>query len=103
MLGVWTWLLGVTLSGFMSGTYLGANQQATLNKLQLFTIFHIGKFSLPVVNLEFFDGVWTIMQTGNFGFLAGSPVLWIVYLLNIGLVFGFVILFANILWGFIRR
>ena len=103
MMGAWIWFVGIMLSAFMSGAFIGVTQQAVLDSLMLFTIWHIGRFSLPILNLNFFDGIWTILQTGNFSFLNGNPLFIIIYLLNILIVVGFFTLFSAMVASFIRR
>lgn len=103
MFGVYSWFVAVMLSAFMSGAYVGTTQQIVLDRLMLFTVWHIGRIPIPMINLSFFDGVWSLLQTGNYAFLQGSPLLVIIYIFNIGIVVGFLTLFSALVTSFLRR
>ena len=100
MISVWVWFSAVLLSSFMSGTFIGATQQQTLDKLQVFTTIHIGDLPVPVINWGFLDGILEIMTTSQFGFLQGSPLIIILYLFNIAIMVGGLIIFSGILSNF---
>mgnify|MGYP001563724707 CR=1 FL=1 len=103
MFGAFSWFIATMLSAFMSASYIGASQRVVFDRLMLFTIWHIGRIPIPMINLSFFDGIWSTLQTGNFYFLQDSPLFAIVYLFNIGIVVGFLTLFSALVTSFIRR
>ena len=103
LMSVWIWFLGAGLSAVMSGSYIGSTQTGVIDKLSVFTVQKIGFFPMPVPNWAFFDGLRSIMEPGNFSFLQGSPLIIVVYLFNIGLTVGFLVIFSAIVSSFFRR
>jgi len=103
MMSVWVWFMGAILSAFMSQSYIGSTQTSVINKLSVFTVQKIGFFPVPVPNWDFFSGLRSVMEPGNFSFLQGSPLIVIVYLFNIALTVGFLVIFSSIVFSFLKR
>lgn len=103
MMGAWVWFAANILGAIMSGTYIGSTQQNVFNLLSVFTVRHVGPFPVLIPNWYFFDGILAIMTSSNYIFLQGNPLIIIVYLLNIGLTIGMVVLFSSVVTSVFRR
>ena len=100
LISVWIWYAAVMLSSFMTGTFIGGTQRNTLDRLQVFSVHHIGPLPVPLINAGFFDGILEIITVSQFGFLQGSPLIIVIYLFNIAILVGGLIIFSGILANF---
>lgn len=104
MFGVWCLVIGLVLSELMAGTdILDATDATLINNLQAIRIANVGTWTIPILNANFFSfGIWSLMHW-DWSFLAGSPLLWVFYIFNIGLVWGIFTVVAVIVTGIFNR
>lgn len=102
------WIVGTIMSFIMAGAWIGDNQTETVNRLMVMKVAKVGTWSVPVPNDKFFvggedsTGTWrpgglTVLINWDFGFLQGSVLMWVFYLLNIGLMFIFLGIFVGVI------
>lgn len=96
------WFFSVCICLILEGSQLGTYQQAMLNDLSVFTWWNIyGIFSVPMLNLYFFRGVYRLIiwdysfYQGGYSFLR---YFWAITL-SPGMVWGIYQLFAPIASG----
>lgn len=103
MFMVLLWLVGTVMSLIMAGAWIGDDQSQIMNRLMIMKVQKIGAWSVPVPNPQFFvgdengpGGIAAVMNW-DFSFLQGSFLLWILYLLNIGLAFVLLAMFVGVI------
>jgi hypothetical protein len=97
MFMVMLWLVGTLLSLFIAGTWLGDAQSDVMNQLQVIRVAQVGEWSIPVPNSDFFTSGIAALFAWDFSFLQGSILLWVFYLLNIGLTFVLLGIFVGVI------
>jgi len=96
---VFLWLVGTICSLIIAGSQLGADDADVMNQLMVIRVAKVGTWTVPVPNTEFFThGISTLFQW-DFSFLAGSYLLWFLYLLNIAMAFIFLGIFVGVIYS----
>lgn len=87
------WLVGTIMSYIIAGSWIGDRENNVMNRLMIFTTAKIGAWSIPIPNSAFFvgdssgpGGIEALIHW-DFGFMQGSPLFLLLYLLNIGIMF----------------
>lgn len=98
MFGVGIFLLGTILSQIMAGAGFSATDASIMNDLQVIRVAKVtDTWSVPVLNINFFTrGIWSVMHW-DWSFLSGSYLMWVFYLLNIGIVWGIFMVIVGVI------
>ncbi len=105
-MGVSKWLMfagfvlivGYLCCHWIAGTQFGSTENTLIDSLQVFRTIEIyDRWSVPVINTSFFTTGISAIVHWDFSFLEGSYILWILYLFNIGLVFGVFSVFVGVI------
>jgi hypothetical protein len=91
------WIVGTVMSLIIAGQWLGDTQSDVMNQLMVLKIAKIGVWSVPVPNADFFTFGLAALFAWDFSFLSGSVLLWLFYLLNIGMTFVLVSIFVGVI------
>ncbi len=97
MFMVLLWIVGTIMSFIIAGTWIGADQSSVMDQLMVIKIAKVGAWTVPVPNAQFFTNGLATLFAWDFSFLQGSILLWVFYLLNIGLTFVLLSIFVGVI------